>query len=144
MSIRHGFLFGDDRAPQGNAPSSSDVAASPAAVWPATGERNKAYEQPPVAQRLSTTGGLGDETAHGDVESYRRTQQRYGGIPSDMDGGITSAGYAVPTHGDEFSTTGHFPDPTGTGVGIAGEDHLVTRKGTLPPGTNEQSAGKAI
>ena len=98
----------------------------------------------PRAPRLSTAR-LGDETAHGDIASYRRTQQRYGGIPATMDGGISSAGFALPTHADAFDITGTVQaggsyESSTTG----GSDQLVTRKGTLPPDTNSQSSGLAI
>jgi len=143
MSIRQGFLFNHSSESQDNAPSSGDGASSPAAFSPITGQRNDSYEAPPVAPRLDTRGGLDSHLSRdrGSERDYREAQAASEGI---HDGG--SPGLALPTDVDRFHTVGgHFVDEqTGAGYGVAGEDHLVTHQANLPPGTNEQSAGKAI
>jgi hypothetical protein len=142
MVIQGNFLFNHGREAQSSAPSSGDGAASPAATWPATGEAYKSYEVPAVAPRLSTAGALGDEGAHGDLGSFRRAQTAASGVKPGGSAGMAVGGDTT----DDFHTVGgHFVDEqTGTGYGVGGEDHLVTRKGALPPDTNSQSAGKAI
>jgi hypothetical protein len=128
MSIKSGFAFPRDES--NNAPSS--------------GDGGPGFNAPAPSDRMDTTGGLDSHLSRGrgSERDFREAQAASSGVHPDGGG----AGLGLPTDVDRFSTVGgRFVDSdTGSGYGIAGGDHLITRKGTLPPGTNEQSAGKAI
>jgi hypothetical protein len=111
MSVKQGFLANAGLGvPQDNAPSSGDGAAFESTFDPNTGQRVPGATAAPVSAIQSTIGGVGDSaTGRHDAQSYRNFQARYGGIPDGMDGGISSAGYAIPSGPDEFCTTGRIP-----------------------------------
>lgn len=121
MGIRDNFLFPKNSTP---IPSSGD--GGPGGIKPSGG--------------LSTTGALGDESAHGDIDSFRRAQAMSSGVGAD--GG--SAGFSLGGPAtDEFDTYGGTSvnnDAGASGYGIAGQDSLVTR-GEISPDSNMTAGG---
>jgi hypothetical protein len=126
VTVQKGFAFRQQPIP---ADSSGDGASSPSHFNPWTGCENTGYQQPEPPSRLSTTGALGDETAHGDVAEW----QRCCGQPGGMSPGITdsgASGYGIGGEGGSRfvgsayngSETGS--DRSGYGIGIAGEGNF--------------------
>lgn len=146
MAIQGNFLFKDHG--RAEVPSSGDGSAIGAATTPATGEANRSYEAPPVAPRMDTRGGL-DSTltraGRGDelTTAYRSSAARHGGIDYDADSNESSCGVELGAEKDSFTTTGNPPSEFG-GTTTGGSDRLVTHQSSLPPGTNEQSAGRIV
>jgi hypothetical protein len=127
--------------PGGNAPSSGDGSTNPPRNIN-TGAVNPNYKAPQDAPRLSTTGALGSETAHGDLAGYRAKQAHYGSVQSGGDG--AGFGVGVPCH---FDSTGSLPSDSNrqATTTTGGSDELVIRTGGADDQTDTgQSGGKYI
>jgi hypothetical protein len=90
MAIHNRNILGDPLPSGSSGDGASNATGSQAD--PNTGDVNKSYRAPQVQPRQSTTGALGDETAHGDIEAWQRSTDRPGlgvGIQGNGSGGIT-------------------------------------------------------
>jgi hypothetical protein len=101
--------------------------------------------------RQSTADAYGDNKAHGDVQAFRATRDAYSGIPSSMDGGISSAGYELEWSGERGVDADDTSFPISTvdfeefGTTAGGTDQLITRSaGGDDQRDTGQSGGRAI
>jgi hypothetical protein len=122
MTVQKGFAFKQQPLP---ADSSGDGACMPSRFDPQTGCENPGYQQPMDPPRLSTTGGLGNESAHGDVAGWDAAKHNACGEKPGQSAGFAlspNSGFGTAAYGG--SETGS--DRSGYGMGIAGEAPLST------------------